>query len=148
MRRDRFQVNVAVPTDLNDAGLLYKPGNTVQLEGELDCVVVERRERGGVESATVQRLRAEWQERESASDEERSAYLRQLRRLSDAPRWRVLAGHIEAVGEAEAITEREARARSYAGYCSRSPYKYGRGIATGIRANAAPSLGRRFAWGD
>ena len=99
-----------MPTDLNDAGLLYKPGNAVQLEGELDCVVVEQRERGGVESATVQRLRAEWQERESASDEEHSAYLRQLRRLSDAPRWRVLAGHIEAVGEAEAITEREARA--------------------------------------
>ena len=74
MRRDRFQVNVAVPTDLNDAGLLYKPGNAVQLEGELDCVVVERRERGGVESATVQRLRKQWQERESASDEEHSAY--------------------------------------------------------------------------
>ena len=99
-----------MPTDLNDAGLLYKPGNAVQLEGELDCVVVERRERGGVASATVQRLRKQWQERESASDEEHSACLRQLRRLSDAPRWRVLAGHIEAVGEAEAITEREARA--------------------------------------
>ena len=49
-------------------------------------------------------------ERENPSDEERAAYLRELRRLSDAPRWRVLAGHVAAVGEAEAISEREARA--------------------------------------
>jgi hypothetical protein len=115
VRQERSQVTVAVPTDHADAGLLYRPGNVVRIEGELDCVLVELRGRGADELA-VRRVREQWDEvraqvQGDPREEEQAyrCYLAQLRRFSDTPRWRVLVGHIEPAGEAEAISQGQAR---------------------------------------
>lgn len=123
VRQDRHQVNVAVAVDDEHAGLLYRPGNRVRIQGELDCVLVERQRRTDEEATAVQRVRAQWEEtrqqlradprllRENPRAEEQaySRYLGQLRRLRDTPSWRVLAGYIEPAGEAEPISQGQAR---------------------------------------
>jgi hypothetical protein len=123
VRQDRSQVNVAVAVDYAQAGLLYQPGNHVRIEGELDCVLVERQGRSEEEAAALERVRQQWVEtrqqvradarllRENPRAEEQAygRYLGQLRRLSDTPRWRVLAGHIEPLGAAEPISQSQAR---------------------------------------
>lgn len=123
VRQDRHQVTVAVAVDDEHAGLLYRPGNRVRIQGELDCVLVERQGRSDEEAAAIQRVRLQWEEtrrqlradpgllRENPRAEEQAygRYLGQLRRLRDTPSWRVLAGHIEPAGEAEPISQGQAR---------------------------------------
>lgn len=123
VRQDRHQVNVAVAVDDEHAGLLYRPGNRLRIQGELDCVLVERQGRSDEEVAAVQRVRAQWEEtrqqlrsdpgllRENPRAEEQAygRYLGQLRRLRDTPSWRVLAGYIQPAGEAEPLSQGQAR---------------------------------------
>lgn len=116
VRREEYQVTVAVPVQHEQAGLLYRPGNEVRVQGELDCVRVEGLGRDDEEAVAVRRIRAEWEATEQtlkADTRERqqayNRYLAQLRRFEDTPRWRVLAGYIEAVGDAQPLSKRQAR---------------------------------------
>lgn len=114
VRQERCQVTVAVETRTPDAELLYRRDNDVRVEGELDCVLISVPT--AEDAAAVQRVKAQWAETRTqlAHDprEHEAAYRRylgQLRRFADTPRWRVLAGHISAAGDATPISQGEAR---------------------------------------
>lgn len=116
VRMDRTLVRVAVPTTLPGAELLYRPGNHVQVQGELDCVLVLGLPRNADDQAAVQRVEQEWQTAQATyapgSDELRQAqrrYMGQRRNMEETARWRVLAGYVRGLEDAEPRTRQDAR---------------------------------------
>ncbi|HWQ14607.1 MAG TPA: hypothetical protein VNL77_17555, partial [Roseiflexaceae bacterium] len=70
---ERMRVRVAVPVDHQHATLLYRPGNTVVIEGQVDCIM--ETQGGAAVEAQVEKLRADWEARQEelagASEQDR-----------------------------------------------------------------------------
>ena len=99
-RQVRVQVGVLVTFE--HAALLFKPGNQVQIEGQMDCMIFTQG--GEVVNQTVARLDAEFAQREQQgfkSDQQRDETVRAFRRrrqqLLEAARPFVMVGYIEAL---------------------------------------------------
>lgn len=105
LMRSTYQVPVMIPLTDPQAGLLYKQGNHIRVEGQFDRTIVPQR--GQAVNVRLAELDAAFQtEVESLRgqvkiDAERR-YRRNRRNLMEAPRATVLIGFLEAV-EAEAI---------------------------------------------
>jgi hypothetical protein len=115
LSRERVEVPVVVSAADAFAGLLYRPGNQVRVEGEL-ARMIETQYGKAVTDAVAGR-QAEWEAaRAEAKSEEQARFelrrfQRQVRQLTEQARTRVVAGYVEAAGEgAEPIGEDEARA--------------------------------------
>src|SRR6266511_4478129 len=110
-RQVRVQVGVLVTFE--HAALLFKPGNQVQIEGQMDCMIFTQG--GEVVNQTVARLDAEFAQREQQgfkSDQQRNeavrAYRRGRQQLLSAARPFVMVGYVDA------LTEEAGRARGAA----------------------------------
>jgi hypothetical protein len=64
VREATHKVRVAVLTRTPGAGLLYRPGNRVRLQGELDCVLVSGLPHSGA-AEVLGRVQAEWAEQDA-----------------------------------------------------------------------------------
>ncbi|NWF82029.1 MAG: hypothetical protein HXY37_18595 [Chloroflexi bacterium] len=110
--RRHVQVPIAVPLDHPDAGLLYRPGNRVRVEGVIDCLLEPQR--GAAVTAALDALGERYaaQRAQAGGEAERSAAeraeRRERRRLLSAPRPIVLVGYVEGLEHAVAMTLDEA----------------------------------------
>jgi hypothetical protein len=109
--RRSAQVPVAVPLDHEGAGLLYRTGNRVRVEGALECLLEPQR--GAAVDAAVRALDARYAAQQAQGDapqgriDERS-YRARRRGLMAAPKPIVLAGYVEGLEHALPMTLDEA----------------------------------------
>lgn len=108
------RVRVAIPTSYEHAGALYRAGNQVLIEGQVDCII--EAQGGAAIEAQIAKLRIEReaQQAELASKSEQEqrnaerAYRRARASFLEAPRVQVLAGYVELLGGEKATID-EAR---------------------------------------
>jgi hypothetical protein len=111
--RERLEIPVAILTSDEQAGLLYRPGNRVKVDGELTRWIMEQ---GGQKvKATTDKVRQDHEANLTAakSEEEKRAivrqYRRQMRALTQQPRTIVLASFVESLSnENEALSLQDA----------------------------------------
>jgi hypothetical protein len=117
--RRQVRVQVGVPVAFDHAALLFKPGNQLRIEGQMDCMIFTQG--GEIVNQTVARLDAEYAQREQQgfkSDQQRNeavrGYRRRRQQLLEAARPFVMVGYVEALTDeagqslAEAISLDEA----------------------------------------
>jgi hypothetical protein len=118
----QVRVQLGVPIGFENAALLFKPGNQLRIEGQMDCMIFTQG--GEVVKETVARLDTEFAQREQQgfkSDQQRNeavrAYRRRRQQLLEAARPFVMVGYVEALTDqagqalAEAISLDEALER-------------------------------------
>jgi hypothetical protein len=109
--RRSAQVPVAVPLEHEGAGLLYRTGNRVRVEGALECLLEPQR--GAAVDAAVRALDARYAAQQARADapqgrlDERS-YRARRRGLMAAPKPIVLAGFVKGLEHALPMTLDEA----------------------------------------
>jgi hypothetical protein len=115
MDRQRIEVPVAVSTADSFAGLLYRPGNKVRVEGEL-ARIMETQFGEAVRDAVAART-AEFEEKKAQAEGpdavnfERRRFRKGVRQLTEQPRTKVVVTYVEAVDEtAQPLSLDEARA--------------------------------------
>ena len=98
----QVRVQVGIPVAFEHAALLFKPGNQVRIEGQMDCMIFTQG--GEVVNQTVARLDAEFAQREQQgfkSGQQRNetvrAYRRQRQQLLEAARPFVMVGYVDAL---------------------------------------------------
>jgi hypothetical protein len=98
----QVRVQVGVPVAFENAALLFKPGNQVRIEGQMDCMIFTQG--GEVVNQTVARLDAEFAQREQQgfkSDQQRNEAVRTYRRrrqqLLEAARPFVMVGYVDGL---------------------------------------------------
>lgn len=110
--RRHVQVPLAVPLDHPDAGLLYRQGNCVRIEGILDCLLEPQRGAAVDAALTALAERSEIQRAHVANASDIAAVERMERRerqrLLSAPRPIVLVGYVEGLEHAVPMTLDEA----------------------------------------
>jgi hypothetical protein len=100
----QVRVQVGVPVAIEHAALLFKPGNQVRIEGQVDCMIFTQG--GAVVDQTVAQLDAEFAQREQQgfkSDQQRNeavrAYRRRRQQLLSAARPFVMVGYVDALSD-------------------------------------------------
>lgn len=112
--RERIEVPVVVSTADPFAGLLYRPGNRVRVEGELTRLIETQYGKAVADAVAGEQARWATARAEATSEQQARAELqrhrRQVRQLTEQARTRVVAGYVEpADAGAEPIGEEEAR---------------------------------------
>ncbi len=107
--RRHVQAPIAAPLDHPDAGLLYRSGNHVRIEGVIDCLLEPRR--GAAVTATLDALGERYaaQRAQAGGEAEHNAAERAERRRLLSALWTiVLVGYVEGLEHAVAMTLDEA----------------------------------------
>lgn len=98
----QVRIQAGVPVAFEHAALLFKPGNQVRIEGQMDCMIFSQG--GEVVNQTVARLDAEFAQREQQgfkSDQQRNeavrGYRRRRQQLLSAARPFVIVGYVDAM---------------------------------------------------
>ncbi len=108
---ERMRVRVAIPVDHADAAVLYRPGNHLRIEGQVDCMI--ETQGGAAVDAQIDTLRRAWEGQQAelaeSSDQDRRLAERAYRRARigflSAPRVQVLAGFAELLDGAPATMD-------------------------------------------
>jgi hypothetical protein len=109
---DRMEIPVFVAVDHPQAGLLYRPGNSVQISGELGMMM--QRQRGEAVDARLGEITSAYEavkagaKSEGHANELRRTFRRQVRQLIEQPRALVFASFVEPGGEAMPLAIEEA----------------------------------------
>jgi hypothetical protein len=145
---DRMEIPIFVAVDHPQAELLYRPGNAVQISGELGMMM--QRQRGELVDARLSEITATYETVKADAKSEghvnqlRRDFRRQVRQLTEQPRAMVFASFVEPVGEAAplAIEEAAGLLRKFLGVREK------RGTAAARREIIAIANGRRPVEGD